>query len=252
MTERANRRMLLAGAGAGALVALSRLAVRAQPEAPAPRAKAEAVPAKKPHPPKEGAEEVSAVEDLMREHGVIRRALVIYREAAARLRARPASVPPEALQKTARLLRTFGEDYHEKQLEELHIFPALKKGPAALGGTVDTLVAQHQRGREITEYVLAVAPRAGAAPAAEALASALESFARMYEAHAAIEDTLVFPAWKRLLSPKALDEMAERFEEIEHKTFGKDGFDEAVEQVGAIERTLGLELGALTPPAPKS
>jgi hemerythrin-like domain-containing protein len=66
----------------------------------------------------------------MREHGVIRRVLVVYREASARLRSKPASVPPDALQKAAKLMRSFGEDYHEKQLEEAHIFPALTKaGP---------------------------------------------------------------------------------------------------------------------------
>ena len=44
--------------------------------------------------------EVTAVEDLMREHGVLRRALLIYSEAAVRLRKDAASVPPAALQKT--------------------------------------------------------------------------------------------------------------------------------------------------------
>ena len=33
--------------------------------------------------------EVGAVEDLMREHGVIRRAILVYREAATKLRAKP-------------------------------------------------------------------------------------------------------------------------------------------------------------------
>jgi len=33
-------------------------------------------------------------------------------------RAFPASISPEELQKTARLFRAFGEDYHEKKLEE--------------------------------------------------------------------------------------------------------------------------------------
>ncbi len=60
--------------------------------------------------------EVTATEDLMREHGILRRALLVYTAAANTLRANPASVPPAALQKTARLFRAFGEDYHEKKL----------------------------------------------------------------------------------------------------------------------------------------
>jgi hypothetical protein len=51
--------------------------------------------------------EVEANEDLMREHGVLRRALLVYRAAAGRLARDPAGVPAEALAKTARLFRSF-------------------------------------------------------------------------------------------------------------------------------------------------
>ena len=44
---------------------------------------------------------------------------------------------------------------------------------------------------------------------------ALESFARMYDHHAAIEDTVVFPAWKAAVSEAELDELGGKFEEIE-------------------------------------
>jgi hypothetical protein len=67
--------------------------------------------------------EVTATEDLMREHGVLRRALLVYSETAAKLRNNPSSVAPDALQKTAQLFRVFGEEYHERRLEEAYIFP---------------------------------------------------------------------------------------------------------------------------------
>jgi len=56
--------------------------------------------------------EVTATEDLMREHGVLRRALLVYSAAATKLRTNPSAIPPDALQKTARLSRAFGEEYH--------------------------------------------------------------------------------------------------------------------------------------------
>jgi len=197
--------------------------------------------------------EVTAVEDLMREHGVIRRALVVYREAGARLRTNPSAVPVEALLKTAKLLRSFAEDYHEKQLEEAHIFPALKRAGGPAARDVDTLIAQHQRGREITDYVITVSGAAISLARAEPIARTLEAFTRMYEEHAAKEDTVLFPAWKKTMSEKQLDEMGERFEEIEHKTFGKDGFDDAVEKIEAIEKAFGLDLAQFTaPPPPKA
>src|SRR5438270_9360920 len=118
---------------------------------------------------KEEGGEVTATEDLMREHGVLRRALLVYVAAASKLRANPSSVPPDALQKTANLFRSFGEEYHEKKLEEAFIFPAVKKAGGGAAAYPDVLVVQHERGREITDYVLAATRGAklGAASAAQ-------------------------------------------------------------------------------------
>jgi hemerythrin superfamily protein len=82
----------------------------------------------------------------------------------------------------------------------------------------------------------------------------MESMVRMYTAHAAWEDTVVFPAWKKEQPKKRLDDLAEKFEEIEHQQFGKDGFDDAVARISRIEWTLGLEkLDHYTaPPPPQS
>jgi hemerythrin-like domain-containing protein len=204
---------------------------------------------------KEEGGEVTAAEDLMREHGVLRRALLVYTAAANKLRASPASVPPDALQKTAKLFRAFGEDYHEKKLEEPYIFPAVKKAGGPAASYPDILIVQHDRGREITDYILSVTQGAklGAANA-EPLARAMESLILMYRNHAAREDTIVFPAWKKTLPEKELDEMGEKFEEIEHQQFGEDGFDNAVKQIGEIEGMLGLtDISQFTaPPPPKA
>lgn len=98
--------------------------------------------------------EVKAVEDLMREHGVLRRALLVYTTAATRLRSGEGKVPADALTRTAQLFRNFGEDYHERMLEEQYIFPKLAgvKGPA--GQLPDVLKVQHERGRAINDYYI--------------------------------------------------------------------------------------------------
>jgi hemerythrin-like domain-containing protein len=196
--------------------------------------------------------EVTAAEDLMREHGILRRALLVYQESAVRLRQDPDSVPPDVLEKAAKLFQVFGEDYHEKKLEEVYIFPALKKAPSAATAYVDVLLAQHARGREITEYLLSVSA-ADRIPSnsVEPLAKALESFVRMYEHHAAIEDTVVFPAWKAAVGGNELDALGEKFEEIEHEQFGDDGFEAALKRMEEIEQSLGLSnLDMFTAPAP--
>lgn len=198
--------------------------------------------------------EVTATEDLMREHGVLRRALFVYSESASRLRSKSSAVMPDALQKTAQLFRAFGEDYHEKKLEEAFIFPEVKKPGGEAAGLINILIAQHNRGREITDYILAATRGAKLdTDNAEPLARAMRSLVRMYRAHAAREDTIVFPAWKQTLTPKQLYERNEKFEEIEHQQFGEDGFENAVRQIADIENELGLaDLAQFTAPRPPS
>jgi hemerythrin superfamily protein len=74
----------------------------------------------------------------------------------------------------------------------------------------------------------------------------------MYEPHAAREDTELFPAWKEVLGEQAYAEIGEQFEEIEHRTFGGDGFDDALERIARIEAELGLsDLNIYTAPPPR-
>jgi hemerythrin-like domain-containing protein len=199
--------------------------------------------------------EVGAVEDLMREHGVLRRALLVYSESVPKIRANLGGIPADALMRTAKLFRSFGEDYHERKLEEAYIFPAITKAGGPAAGYAGVLKAQHDRGREVTEYILAVTGKGDIGTGdAEPLARALESFVLMYENHAAREDTIVFPAWKETLSEHQLREMGDKFEEIERQQFGKDGYEDAVTQIGQIEQALGLaDLAQFTaPPPPKA
>jgi hemerythrin-like domain-containing protein len=188
-----------------------------------------------------GEEEVSATEDLMREHGVLRRILIVYRETGGWLGQGRTDFDAAALGKAADLFHVFGEEYHERALEEQHVFPVLQKVGGAGGALVPILLAQHERGRKITVYIrsrCAAGKIAGAA--APALSRTLLDFARMYEAHTAFEDTVPFQAWKAALSENQRDQESRLFEQIERSRFGGDGFEMAVRQISEIEQKLGL------------
>lgn len=247
------RRHLLASlslAGAGALL----VGCRTTPSGQGNSSSATNDDGREPAPGEVTPEEVTAVEDLMREHGILRRALMVYQESVVRLRQDAASVPAEALEKTAKLFRVFGEDYHEKQLEEAYIIPMIKKVQAPVAIYADVLVAQHARGREITDYLLSVTQGDRIAThQVDSVTKALESFVRMYDHHAAVEDTVIFPAWKKLTGEQEYNELGEKFEEIEHEIFGEDGFESALRRMEEIESSLGLtNLEMFTaPPLPK-
>jgi hemerythrin-like domain-containing protein len=205
-------------------------------------------PAKKPAVRKEQEkeEEVTPTEDLMREHGLLKRVLLLYDEVGRRIRAN-AEFPPDVVTGGARIIRSFIEEYHE-QLEEKHLFPRFRSRHT-LVDLVDVLEEQHKAGRLVTERILALT--AGGLKAArdkQDLAAALESFTRMYAPHEAREDTVLFPALRRLVSAHEYDALGEAFEDEEHKKFGKEGFEGMVERVAGLEKTLGIyDLKQFTP-----
>ncbi|HEY1288773.1 MAG TPA: hemerythrin domain-containing protein [Burkholderiales bacterium] len=200
-----------------------------------------------------GEKDVEAAEDLMREHGVLRRILLAYSAAAGRLRAESADgVPPKALADAAALFRTFGEQYHERALEEKHVFPVVQRLKGAAARYPAILKTQHDRGRAITDYITSATKGLRIAAAdRDPLAKALDALVLMYQHHTAIEDTVVFPAWKNALADSEYKELSDQFEELEQKMFGRDGFEDAVNRVAAIESSLGLsDLASFTAPPP--
>ena len=185
--------------------------------------------------------EVSPPEDLMREHGVLNRILLVFEESRRRIDS--TGEMPKAVGAAASIVKRFVHDYHEKN-EETFLFPRFEQRKKLLD-VVPTLRSQHDAGRRLTSKVLDL----GAQPAAhQEIAAALRSFIRMYRPHEAREDTLVFPAMREVFAAKELDDLSERFEEEEHRLFGKNGFEDMVGQVAAIEKELGIyELASFTP-----
>ena len=185
--------------------------------------------------------EVTPGEDLMQEHGVLERILIIYDEAARRIE-KNEQFDLAVLTSAAGIVRRFVEDYHEK-LEEQFVFPRLQTARREID-LVAVLLRQHQRGRQVTDDVVR---RAGAGASPE-LAQALRSFARMYRPHAAREDTVLFPAFRGIVGRAGYRELGEQFEDKEHELFGKQGFENTVAEVARLEATLGIgDLARFTP-----
>jgi len=144
-------------------------------------------------------EEVSPAEDLMREHGVLKRILLIYGEALRRIEAGE-ELPPQALPDSAKIIRSFIENYHEK-LEEDFLFPRFRKA-IRLVDLVDVLTEQHKAGRRLTDTTLRLTTSEAMEDSNERrnLADSLMHFIRMYNPHEAREDTILFPAFREIVS----------------------------------------------------
>lgn len=195
--------------------------------------------------PQPQAEEITPLEDLMREHGVLRRVLLIYEDCIKRIEAAE-PLPAKALGDAVTVIQTFIESYHEN-LEENYIFPIFETKGQQLE-LINVLRLQHERGRGITAQIQKLLARQNLDEVTQEIAALLQAFIHMYRPHAAREDTVLFPQLHELLSEKALDELGEKFEAIEHERFGEKGFEGIVQTVAAIEQELGIyELAQFTP-----
>lgn len=195
----------------------------------------------------EGGEEVTPAEDLMREHGVLNRILLIYDNIRIQV-SENKEFPAAVLKNSAEIIRNFIESYHEK-LEEDFLFPRFEKA-GVLADLVSTLRTQHQAGRRLTEEIIRLAGLTNIEDPVDNqnLASLLRSFNSMYRPHEAREDTILFPAIKQIIKGKEYLELGEQFEDKEHELFGEEGFEGIVEKVSSLEKKLGIyELAQFTP-----
>ena len=224
---RSNRREILGFAGlAGAGVLLAPFAAAA--------------------PEEEG---VAPAEDLMREHGVLNRVLLIYEEGLRRLDARR-DLPAETLARAAGIIRRFIEEYHEKSEEE-GVFPRFEKA-GKLRDLVAVLRQQHAAGRLLTAEIERLARQGSVTKDSDRrrLSDSMRLFIRMYRPHEAREDTVLFPAFRSIVTRKEYEDLGEAFEEKEHRLFGEEGFEKIVGEVAALEKQLGIyELSRFTPRA---
>jgi hemerythrin-like domain-containing protein len=196
------------------------------------------------------------LEDLMREHAVLERVLLVYEEGARRLEAAAGGtvgaqldVAPETLSRAAGIVRRYIEDHHERD-EETHVFPRLERIDAEVD-LIATLRAQHAAGRRLTSEVLALSTFATWGDPAERarLVRAIRLFVRMYRPHAAQENTVLFPSFRRAVSQAEYEGLRVELEKSEHAAFGDDPYVAILGEVRELEGALGIgELAAFTPP----
>jgi hemerythrin-like domain-containing protein len=180
---------------------------------------------------------ISPVEDLMREHGMLERLMVVYEAAATRLDAGDRAVL-DPVRAAARIAREFVEDYHER-IEEQYVFPRFQRANR-LADLVAVLRTQHDAGRKLTDRIQTLSlGRLDAETDRAALAAALRGYAIMFHPHIGREDTVLFPAFRELVG-KDYDELGDKFEDEERRRFGPRGFERYVAQLPAIEAAAGV------------
>ncbi|MFZ5954584.1 MAG: hemerythrin domain-containing protein [Candidatus Dependentiae bacterium] len=190
---------------------------------------------------------IPITEDLMNEHGILNRVLLIYDEIIRRIDNQN-EFSTTSLQNAITIIKTFIEDYHEK-IEETYIFPLFEKHNRETK-LIKTLRTQHQKGRAITTQLQKKLSSKDPLTQSQKkqIRNLLHQFIKMYRPHEAREDTVIFPQVRSLLSKKEFEKISEISDELEHKLFGQNGFNNIVHKVEQIEKELGIyQLDIFTP-----
>lgn len=181
--------------------------------------------------------ETTAVEDLMREHGLLNRILIIYDEIIRRHKTNE-YIDNEIVLTSAYIIRTFVEDYHEK-MEEDYVFPVFIEKNVFVD-LINELRNQHELGRKLTDEIINQSLTVIKVDNAEKIVKSMLLFNQMYRIHEAREDTIVFPEFKKLITKKYYEELGEKFEHTEEQIFGEDGFEKNLKIVELIEKKLNI------------
>ncbi len=185
---------------------------------------------------------LSPIENLMRAHGILDRAMLIYDDIRQRI-GNDEKVDPALLIKVTTTIHDYFADYHEK-MEEKYIFAQMEKANQQFS-SIQQLKEQHGIGWELTERIRNLARANKLTP--EAIGY-LQVYVKMFRHHAAWEDTVVFPQFRSLVDAKELAELGHIFESEETKQFGPGGFQSIVDVLADVERHLGIyDLASSTP-----
>ncbi len=190
---------------------------------------------------------ISLGEDLMREHGLMNRMILLYKESASCLGQNPDA--KDVLQKTAKIMKEFIHDFHEEN-EEHDVYPLLTDN-AKLRTLTETMEKQHEVGKQITEYIIS-ATKAGD-PDATALSAMTAAFERMYLPHASLEDTVLWPALQELKGDAFYMKLGADLEKKEEERFGEEYFEKLEAKIEKFEKKLGIgDLAKFTASVPDS
>jgi hemerythrin-like domain-containing protein len=185
---------------------------------------------------------ISAIETLMRGHGLIIRALIVSDLIRQRITTGQETDPSLVLD-TFTIFRKYLQEFHDNA-EEKFLYASMETNNVCFNA-IQELKVQHGTGLELTTRMTNLAK--GGKMNAE-LAGYLGDFVKMYTHHAAYEDTIVFPAFEAMEKRSDLAEVSASFDQEEKRVLGRNGFNDFLTLIAKVEKKLGIyELSSSTP-----
>lgn len=189
----------------------------------------------------------SPIEDLMVEHSILRRALLIYEECIRRMDIGE-DFEPNLLIEATNVIKVI-IIFHHALLEHEYIFPRYREADK-YAEMADILTKQHGKVGEQEELIIKYSNRDSInnPEEKEILINALKKSIRVFRPHINIEDTEMFPEFKTVVTPHEYYELGKKFKEIEYQKWGENGHRQMVDKIIQVEKALGInDLDSFTP-----
>ena len=186
----------------------------------------------------DGLEKMSPTEELDVEHGQLTRILL----AMDNVLRGSASVPKANLgpiDQACKMIRQSVVDHHMK-IEEEYVYPRFED--TDLADCASTLKTQHIEARKLLAHMESLAKSGTLRDRAEMeeLKRTFNDFKDMITAHAAFEETVLFPVMEGTWSQKDLDNLREIQEEDEKKLMGDNAAEKMFEMLTSLESSCGV------------
>nr|BAL52755.1 hypothetical conserved protein [uncultured Chloroflexota bacterium] len=184
---------------------------------------------------------MKATEILMEEHRVIERVLNAL-EKAAQAVAEGASWEARFFLDAADFVRGFADGCHHKKEENVLFTTMSTCGVAVAGGPIGVMLAEHEEGRQYIRALRAAAERwqAGDEAARPAVAENALNYVALLRQHILKENNVLFPMAAQVIPVEEQDQVAERFEHVEHEETGEGVHEKYLALAEKLLREAGL------------
>lgn len=189
----------------------------------------------------------SPIEELMVEHSILRRALLIYEECIRRMN-NFEEFDPDLLVETTNVLKVLIV-YHHSLLEQEYIFPRFRQANKYVE-LCDILEDQHEYSGKQEEIILKYSNKESInnIEHKNILINSLKKIIKVMRPHVNQEDTELFPEFKNIVSPEEFYALGQKFEDIEFQKWGEHGEKKMLDKIVNVEKELGIyDLDAFTP-----
>lgn len=184
---------------------------------------------------KEAMEKISPTEELCIEHAMLDRIMLAMNRTLKVPGGKKSDFSP--IVKACDMIKQVVDEHHMK-IEENEVYPKFEGDPV-LGPMIEDFVEQHDEARKMVDRMRELA--GSGKPDTAELKRVFTDFHDMMMAHAAREETVLFPAMEGTWSDKDLDALKEAQEEDEKELLGEDADEKVYKMLGDLESAAGIE-----------